>query len=44
MENSDEKIKLIGMNDLSNIHYNAPLRNYDTEVDKATRKITYKIL
>ena len=39
MENSDEKIKLIGMNDLSNIHYNASLRNYDTETDKqAIRK------
>ena len=34
MENSDEKIKLIGMNDLSNIHRNASLRNYDTETDK----------
>ena len=27
-------MKLIGMNDLSNIHYNASLKNYDTETDK----------
>ena len=38
IENSDEKIKLIGMNDLSNIHYNASLRNYDTETDKQPYK------
>ena len=41
MENSDEKIKLIGMNDLSYIRYNASLRNYDTETDKQAIRKNY---